>query len=283
MKRRVLAVALALLAAAPAAVEARPSNIRFSADVPVVPMAEWEIVQRGAAEQTGARVLIAAGPDEIARAPKDAVRYLSQTFSFPTGSLRVLTFTKANGGVLHQITSETQLYVLKGSASVGVRGVPTEIRAGDAVNLPSGVLRSIKGRAEDTTVLAFTVGTAVAEPKAAVVRGKDTPDKPLTEGPKADGASAKVSVQRYVFDGNSIRVARLKGPGKTAPVTPATDVLVYVASGRMQITVGDEVKTVSAGDVLREEAGLPAFWDVIEDSMFVATNAPSLSPRRSPP
>ena len=64
-----------------------------------------------------------------------------------------------------------------------------------------------------------------------------------------------------------------------APATPAVDVLVYLVSGRMQITIGDEVKTVSAGDALREEAGKPASWDVLEDSVFVATNAPL---RRAP-
>jgi quercetin dioxygenase-like cupin family protein len=75
-----------------------------------------------------------------------------------------------------------------------------------------------------------------------------------------------------------VRVARLKGPGKTAPANPATDVLIYLVKGQMQITIGDEVKEVTAGDVLREEAGKPTFWDVRQDSMFVATNAPVSKP-----
>jgi quercetin dioxygenase-like cupin family protein len=276
MKLLMVAVCASALMAMSATAQSlpAPTNILFSNDVPVVPMAEWEIEQRGAAEQTGARILIAAGPEEIARAPATAIKYDSQTFRFPTGSLRVLTFNKKAGGVLHQITTETQIYVLKGSGVVDVRGVPTEIRAGDVVNLPSGVLRSRKGKPEDTKILAFTVGHTMKDAKATVVRGKDTPDKPLTEGPKSGVDTAKVSVQRYVFDGNSVRVARLKAPGKTSVAKPATDVLIYVASGQMQITVGNEVKEVSAGDVLREEAGLPTFWDVRKDSMFIATNAP---------
>jgi quercetin dioxygenase-like cupin family protein len=126
--------------------------------------------------------------------------------------------------------------------------------------------------------LAFTVGNTMKDAKAALVRGKDTPDTPITEGPKAGVDTAKVSVQRYTFDGNSVRVARLKGPGKTSPVTPATDVLIYLVSGRMQITVGDEVKEVAAGDALREEAGKSTHWDVRENAMFVATNAPTAKP-----
>jgi quercetin dioxygenase-like cupin family protein len=260
---------------APVAPAAKPSNILFAKDVPIVPMAEWEIQQQGRAEQTGARILIAAGEAELAKAPDNAVRYTSQTFAFPTGSVRVLTFTKAGGGVLHQITSETQLYVVKGSATVGVMGVDTEVGAGDVVNYPSGVMRGKKGAAEDSTVLAFTVGNSLKAPKAAVVRAKDTPETVIAEGEKSGPQGAKVSVQRYTFDGNSIRVARLTGPGKTSVATPATDVLVYLVAGRMQITVGDEVKTVTAGDVLREEAKLPTHWDVAENSMFVATNAPA--------
>lgn len=260
--------------AAPVTNLAAPTNILFAKDVPVVPMAEWEIVQKGAAEQTGARILIAAGDEELARVPKDAVRYDSQTFRFPTGTLRVLTFKKENGGVLHQITSETLLYVVKGSATVGVAGVETKIGTGDVVNLPSGVLRNSKRKGEDTTILAFTVANPKPDAKAAVVRAKDNKPSPLTAGPKAD--TAKVSVQRYNFDGNSIRVARLVAPGKTGEVKPGVDVLVYMVSGRMQITVGDETKDVMAGDVLREEAGKPTYWDVYEDSVFVATNAPFL-------
>ena len=276
-----LAVAVAsVLPAVPAAAAAPPpSNIVFGKDVPVIPMAEWEVVQQGAAEQTGARILIAAGDRELARAPAGASRYQSQTFTVPGGDLRVLRFRKAAGGVLHQVTSETQYYVVEGSAVVDVAGKTTGIAAGDVVNLPSGVLRSDPRGAEDTTILAFTTPSSVANPRAAVLRAKETPAVPLAAGPKAGRGSARVSVRRYAFEGNSIRVASLKGRGTTAPATPAVDVLVYLVSGRMQITIGDEVKTVSAGDALREEAGKPASWDVLEDSVFVATNAPL---RRAP-
>ena len=39
-------------------------------------------------------------------------------------------------------------------------------------------------------------------------------------------------------------------------------------------TIGDEVKEVAAGDVLREQAGKPTHWDVLETSSFIATDAP---------
>lgn len=251
-----------------------PTNMLFAKDTPVVPMAEWEIVQKGAAEQTGARILIAAGPKELERAPENAVRYDSQTFKFPSGTGRVLTFKKANGGVLHQITTETILYVVKGSATVGVAGKQTKIQAGDVVNLPSGVLRNVKGKGEDTTVLLWTVGH-VAPSKSVLIRGKDTKATTIAaSGPKGSDSGAKTDVKRYNFEGNSVRVAHLTGPGKTNPANPNVDVLIYLVSGRMMITVGDETKEVRAGDMLREQAGKPTYWDVLEESTFVATNAP---------
>lgn len=253
--------------------DAAKSNIIFGKSVETVPMAEWEIVAQGRAEQTGARVLIAAGTAELEKAPPNASRYDSRTYHFPTGQIRLLKFAKNKGGVIHQITFETELFVLKGSATVGVGGKDVEIGAGDAVSLPSGVLRSKPNAAEDTEVVLFTVGHRGDAPKAVLVRGKDTPAQELKGDPKASG-QAKVSVQRYALDGNSIRVASLKGPGKTGVATPAGDVLLYVTSGRMKITVGDETKEVTAGDAVREEAGKPTYWEVLEDSSFVATDAP---------
>ncbi|MBL8628611.1 MAG: hypothetical protein JNM81_03210 [Rhodospirillaceae bacterium] len=250
-----------------------PTNILFAKDVPVVPMAEWEVVQKGAAEQTGARILIAAGDAELTKAPKDAARYSSQTFKFPTGTARVLTFSKATGGVLHQITTETLLYVVKGSATVGVLGKQTEIRAGDVVNMPSGVLRNAKKKGEDTIVIAYTVGSTVAQPKAQLVAGKGVKPSVIANGEKAGTGGAQTSVKRYVFDGNSVRVASLTGRGQTNTAVPRDDVIIYLISGRMMITVGDETKEVKAGDMLREEAAKPTHWDVLEDSVFVATNA----------
>ncbi|MCU0759960.1 MAG: hypothetical protein MUF07_12300 [Steroidobacteraceae bacterium] len=249
------------------------SNVIFAKDVPRVPMAEWKVEQKGQGEQTGSRVLIAAGEKEIGRAPPEAARYDSRSFHFPSGQVRVLEFRKASGGVLHQVTSETQLYVVEGSAIVGVGGVPTEIFAGDVVNLPSGVLQSRPGKAEDTTILLYTVRGTQPAARAALVRGKDVKAVPVT-GDKGGLDGTRVSVKRHAFDGNSIRVARLTGKGRTAPVTPDVDVLVYMLSGRMQITVGDEVKVVAAGDALREEAGKATHWVVLEDASFVATNAP---------
>ena len=62
-------------------------------------------------------------------------------------------------------------------------------------------------------------------------------------------------------------------------MVPGVDALIYVLSGPMQITIGDEVKTVSAGDALREPAGLSTHWDVPrKGGSFIATNGVPLVP-----
>ena len=110
------------------------------------------------------------------------------------------------------------------------------------------------------------------DPKAVVVRGKDNPSAVIEAGEKAGEGPAKVSVQRYAYDGNSIRVARLSGPGRNATAVPKVDALIYLLSGRMNLHLGDEVFEVKAGDALREPAGIPVFWDILEPSSFIATN-----------
>ena len=260
------------------------AEVQFAKDTPTIQMAEWEIVQKGAAEQTGARVMIAAGPTELARAPTSAVRYDSQTFRFPSGEIRVLKFRKSSGGVLHQITTETQLYVATGSASVDVAGVRTELAAGDVVHLPSGVARNAASGAEDTTLVLHTVTSAPAGAKAAVVRGKDNPEAVIESGEKAGVGGARVAVQRYAFDGNSIRVAKLSGNGQTSPAIPKVDALIYLLSGRMKLHLGNEIFDVAAGDALREPAGVSAHWEVTEPASFVATNGagPASTGTRTP-
>jgi hypothetical protein len=140
------------------------------------------------------------------------------------------------------------------------------------------VLRSVAKKAEDTTVVLYTVRNGKPDAKALVIRAKDTPVTALTAGPKAGVDTAKVSVQRYSFDGNSIRIARLTGPGRTGDAIPAVDAIIYLLTGRMEITIGDEVKVVQAGDALSEEAGLPTHWNVLEPSSFIATNGIKAAP-----
>jgi mannose-6-phosphate isomerase-like protein (cupin superfamily) len=151
------------------------------------------------------------------------------------------------------------------------------------VSLPGGVLRSRPGKAEDTTVVAFTVLDGAPNAKAAVIRGKDAKPAVIKGGAKAGLGNTTVTVRRYAFDGNSIRAATLAGKGSTAPVVPPIDALIYVVSGPMQITIGDEVKTVSAGDALREPAGLSTHWDVPQKGSFIATNGvPRVPPAAAP-
>ncbi|HEY6645038.1 hypothetical protein [Povalibacter sp.] len=261
-----------------------------------VPMAEWDIVQKVVGEQTGSRVLIGEGAAGVARAPAGASKYEAKAYKFPTGAMRVLTFRKSDGPVIHQITFETELFMLQGSAEVTVLGKKVVLNAGDAVSLPSGELRNMKPK-EDTIVLQAFVGSTAEKPVAKVVRGKDLPTTTIAqwqsdgkwttvrtadEVRKAPKEAATYSVKRYPFDGNSIRHARLKKGGVTAPTGYEVDVLIYIAKGRMIRYEGDQVFEVVAGDVLREMKGETGYWELLEDSEFIATDAP-FDPRKVRP
>lgn len=281
MIRSLMLAATAVTLVSAQALAADRPNVLYAKDTPAIPMAEWEIVQQGAAEQTGARILIAHGKDELAKAPANAVKYTSQAFRFATGDIRVLEFRKATGGVLHQVTTETALYVLEGSAVVNVGGTPTEVRAGDVVSMPSGVIRSRPNAAEDTTLVLHTVFGTPSNRKPAVVRAKDTPEN-VAGKPDAAKKSAGLALRRYAFDGNSVRVARLTGPGSTPPNNHNTDSLIYILDGPMTLTQGDEKATVNKGDALREVAGLITYWDVPRNGAFLSTSAGPLGASPAP-
>jgi quercetin dioxygenase-like cupin family protein len=255
----------------------------------VKPMAEWEVGETGAGEQTGHRVLIAEGREAVDKAPPDASRYEARAYKFPTGTIRVLTFPKQTAGVVHQITYETELYVLKGSVSVDIRGKPVTLQAGDAAFLPGGVMRNKRPTAE-TVVVQYFVGHTAQQPSAQVVRSKDLKPTSIVqwladgkaisaatpaEAKNAPSDAARYEVKRYVFDGNSIRHAALHKGGRTPPnVQGRTDALIYVTKGRLRRTEGSEVFEVTAGDALREEVGQTGHWEILEESAFLGSDAP---------
>jgi quercetin dioxygenase-like cupin family protein len=217
---------------------------------------------------------------------------VQKTFSFPTGDIRVLEFKKDRGGMIHMITSETALYMLKGSGSVGVAGKAVEIGERDVVSYPSGVLRG----AGDATVILWTVtGTKLNEAaKAQIVRFKDSVEtltgewdeggkrvrgRTPEEMAKAPKDAIRLRINRYNFDGNSVRVTLNYKGGPTSPVSGSpTDSLIYVVSGKLQHFQDGKDFIALPGDALREPAGSTNSWTRLEDSSFVATSSQPVVP-----
>jgi quercetin dioxygenase-like cupin family protein len=267
-----------------------------------IPVAEWDVPNRDVDGPVVPRIRTSEGAEAVARAPANATRYTAKEYNFPMGTLRVLTFEKDAGPVVHQVTYETELYLLEGSATVGVGGEDVSIVAGDAVFLPSGVLRNDKPDG-DTVVALFFVPHTAENPKSMVVRGADLPQMRIAQYVR-DGESTTAvkpedianapedagvfDLKRYAFDGNSIRLAMLHKGGRTTPATNGrTDILIYITKGRMRRTEDGKVYEVVAGDAIREEFGKTGYWELLEESEFLATDMPfdpskpNLAPRRN--
>lgn len=258
--------------------------------VEALPMAEWEAAASGA-EAAGSPLRYLSGA-EVAKAPPQASHYTVKTYDFPAGTLRVLTFKKGVP-LLHQISFETEIFVLQGSATLtplfGLPGKAQKVGAGDALFLPSGMLRNPKC-AEDTILVTAVVGNTAKAPKASIVRAKDATESHNVEWQeagkdvrattpaeikKAPPGAARFSTKRYVFDGNSMRLATLKKGGRTSTATTGrSDVLIYIVKGRMGRTEGSQSFEVVAGDAVREKLGNPGHWELLEDSVFLATDSP---------
>ncbi len=244
-------------------------------------------------DEKGSRVNVAQGKDAVAKAPANAVRYEVRTNVYPTGTIREYKFKKATGGVLHPLTTDTELYVLKGAVEVGVGKKREKLGVGDAVSMPSGALRSV-GKGEDTTIISWTVGSSVPNPKAMLIRGKDVKAEMTGEwdengkvvrtsttaetNKRAPKDARRLLSKRYEFDGNSIRVAHLYKGANRAPALMTQDSLIYISEGPIVFEQGKDPATtpgekheVNPGDFVREEAGLKHIWHQVHDGGFITT------------
>ena len=193
---------------------------------------------------------IAGSKAALENAPEDASYYEAKLFDFPGGAIRVLTW-KTGTPVAHMITFETEILVLSGSATLtplmGFAGKPVEIKKGDALFLPAGYITNAK-LSEDLVLLTYVVSPAKSESKASIVSANDAPiSETLSweengelvsastpdEMTKAPENARRRLLQRYVFDGNSIRIATYTAGGRTASFTiTRTDILIYIPKGR---------------------------------------------------
>jgi uncharacterized cupin superfamily protein len=224
---------------------------------------------------------IAATKSAFDQAPDSASRYEAKLYVFPSGTLRTLSFKK-NSPVYHLVTFETIIYVLAGSAVLtpldNHPGKPVNVRAGDALFLPSGVLSNPKP-SEDLVVLQCFVERTIRNASKSVVTSKQARSIDAIDWQAEGGA---LRAKTYPFAGNTLRVIALKG-GHTQRVTAqGTDVLVYVAKGTARRRQGDQVIQIAAGDCVREQAGGTASWESREDTMLVTIDA-RLDPAMLPP
>ncbi len=248
----------------------------------------------------------AIGPFRIAgnkaafdKAPPEAARAEAKLYNFPSGSLRTLTYKKG-GPVLHLITFETEIFVLSGSATLtplpGHPGKPVKVSAGDALFLPSGYLSSPKA-SEDFVILQAFVGRTEREAKSMIVTrkqavhtessewevdGKEVRATKPDEIKKAPKGAHHLSLLRYVGEGNSIRHATIKGARSGTGTTSRVDVLIYIAKGRVRRKEGNQMLDLVVGDCIREKLGNPGYWEPLEESIFIATDAP-MNPGQFPP
>jgi quercetin dioxygenase-like cupin family protein len=243
--------ALFLSAAAGNPASAASKFVAFGKDVAATPTAAWS---------EGSTVKSASGAD-AGKAPKGAVKYTVKAVTWPTSVVRVMTFKKADGGVLHPITNETEFYVLKGAAEFNVNGAPVVLKEGDAATFAKGAVRD-GGAADETVIVSWTVGPLTGEPTAAVVRGADV----------KENVTPALVLKRYDVPGNSIRVVKLIKGNSTPDATAKTDSLIYLTSGKLRFYEADEVHEVVGGDFIWEEAGQKHHWDILENSSFVTTS-----------
>ena len=241
------------LQAATLTTEHEATYVVHGAHRPDTPMAAWE---------ANGQVASASGAAAVADAPRGAVRYAAKLVAWPTATVKVLTFSKDSGGVLHPITDERTVYVLEGGLQATVDGAAVDLAAGDLASLPEGALRN-SGGAQDAVVVAWTAGSLTPDATPAVVKGGDVDTR----------EAGQLTIRRYEFPGNSVRVVGLGKGLKTNEASAKTDSLIYLTGGPLKFFQQGEEYNVTAGDFIREVAGAKHYWNVTEESGFVTTSA----------
>jgi quercetin dioxygenase-like cupin family protein len=134
-----------------------------------------------------------------------------------------------------------------------------------------------------------------ATPPKSVAFGKTAPVTPVAlwmengkpmvlRGAEAKNAPPSATVIEAVFynlDGPSYRrVIFPKGARFSPPSNPASDTILYVLKGRVEVKLGDEAEvTVGPNDAFRERAGTITRFHALERSELVETSVPSAAPK----
>jgi mannose-6-phosphate isomerase-like protein (cupin superfamily) len=278
------------MASAETAVSIDPNDVIYISgkDAPIKNIAEWE----DPTDPDGASL---TSENEMAfmRAPAEASVYSAKTFNFPSGVLRVLTF-KQGRPVYHRVNGDTEIFVLSGSAELmprrGRDGNSVKVSAGDALFMPSGQIIN-PNPSHDLVLVTALVKSTARDPKPAIVTEKEalaTVSRYWKDGAReftatipndvetAPKTATYLSLKIYNFDGNSIRVANYKKGGRSKLTTYGrTDVLIYVVTGRIRRKVGDQVLDLVAGDATRQKLGDSGYWEPLQDTLYIATDAPA--------
>ncbi len=248
-----------------------------AATAPSSRIAEWY----DSTQTPGNGYSIAATQAGFEKAPATASRYEAKLYVFPSGTLRTLHFRK-EAQSFHLITFETVIYILSGTAILtpleNHPGKPVTVRAGDALFLPSGVLKNPKPT-QDLVILQGFVERTVRDAKRSVVTSKEASTLDAIDW-RAENNSLRAKT--YSFDGNTLRVITLD-KGRSAHVAARrTDILVYVAKGKARRRAGEHTAQIVGGDCIRETAGAVASWESLEETTLVAMDA-RLNPAMLPP
>jgi quercetin dioxygenase-like cupin family protein len=162
------------------------------------------------------------------------------------------------------------------------------------------LVRALKLATAAVTLGALVDGAAAQAPDAGatpkfVAFGKTAPVTPVAlwtedgkpnvlRGPEAKNAPPSATVIESVFynlDGPSYRrVIFPKGAHFSPPSNPASDTILYVLKGRVEVKLGDEAAvTVGPNDAFRERAGTITKFHALERSELVETSIPAAAPK----
>ena len=245
------------------------------AEVPHLVVHEWE---RDGVQQV-------AWPDDGQVPPYDAARIGLKLFNFETGQVRLIDFDDGTRTPLHACKHQDALfYGLTATQIEFVNNAVHHAHPGDASIHPEGTVHHSETIIGGTRVEFGFAPQGRSGRDLVAIPGRDLTlhhvadrvvdggcvrvwaDEALMDGAPGEGAYRAKLFQLPAY---AILEAHYPTGSAVAAHINADEKIVYVISGRLQITTGDETGEIGAGDCYRMAAGKTFAREALADTVLI--------------
>lgn len=286
------AALLLALAGAPEATAQTALPPVATPDVVVIHNAATPLITVFAWERNGE--FINAWPGDGKTPPYDAAKNEVKLFRFVTGDVRELHFTKGSRTHPHLSKEDIITYGVSARRVQITNAQSFQNEPGDASFQPNGVTHHAETLLSGVAIEIAFPGTHWANPEATWIPQSATPLLPVAawtaKGVPAEAVGAAVRRAPPEAIRFSRRTFRLRPDyvlqelhlpkGARLPARRAsTDVLAYVVSGQVRITVADYGDVALGGDAARLPSGQTYRLEALQDTVLVQAAAPADRPK----
>jgi quercetin dioxygenase-like cupin family protein len=267
-----LVVGAALLAAAGTAASQTPpvtkDVIVHAKDRPMMTVYSW--ARNGK--------FTSAFPGDKIEVPYDAAKIDVRIVPFANGMVRLIHFdagVRTHPNVAHE---DILFYQITGRRVQIINDRSSEVNPGDASIQISGVRKR-----QDQIIAGDMVEFAMPRPKRTDGEGIWVKAGDVQPVQVRDPSGSTYPTKTFKLDRYEMHEVRLAKGDKMAPRTQTDDTYFFVASGKLNATIGATKGVAETYDVMQAPAGTPFGFEAAEDTLLVYAPIPKAAPAAAAP